>query len=85
LEEQEKNVVARSNVELQYRVMTSTTYELVCLKQLLKELQFGDVIQITLIYDNQVVLYINFNLVFHERTKYISIDYHFCYDLFTLT
>jgi len=54
----------------------STTCEFVCLKQLLKELQFGYVTQITLIYDNQVIQ-INFNLVFHERTKHIEVDCHF--------
>jgi len=57
--------------------MASATYELVWLKQLLKELQFGDVTQITLICDNQTALHISSNPVFHERTKHIEIDYHF--------
>ena len=57
--------------------MASATYELVWLKQLLKELQFGDVTQITLICDNQTALHISSNPVFHERTKHIVIDYHF--------
>jgi len=57
--------------------MASATYELVWLKQLLKELQFGDITQITLICDNQTALHISSNPVFHERTKHIEIDYHF--------
>jgi len=35
-----QNVVAKSNVETEYRTMTSITCEL---KELLKELQFGEV------------------------------------------
>ena len=57
--------------------MASATCELVWLKQLLKELQFGDVTQMTLVCDNQAALNINSNHVFHERTKHIEIDCHF--------
>jgi len=42
----------QDNVEAEYRVMASTTCELIWLKQLLKELQFGEVNQMTLICDN---------------------------------
>ena len=44
---------------------------------MLRELEFGDVTQMTLICDNQVPLHISSNLVFHERTKHIDIDYPF--------
>jgi len=57
--------------------MTSAAWELVWLKQLLRELQFGDVTQMRLVCDNQVALHISVNFVFHERTKHIEIDYHF--------
>jgi len=57
--------------------MASATCELIWLKQILKELQFGEVTKMTLIYDNQVALHINSNPVFHEKTKHIEIDCHF--------
>jgi len=72
-----QSVVARSGAKVEYRAMVSATCELVWLKQLLKELQFGEVTQMTLICDNQVALHISSNLVFHERTKHSEIDCHF--------
>jgi len=64
-----QSVVARSSVEAEYRAMASAVCELFWLKQLLRELKFGDVTQIKLVYDNQAALHISSNLVFHERTN----------------
>jgi len=69
--------VARFSAEAEYRAMASATCELVWLKQLLKELQFGHVNQMKLICDNQVALHISSNHVFRERIKHIDIDCHF--------
>jgi len=57
--------------------MASDTCELVWLKQLLKKFQFGDVTQMTLIYDNQIILHISFVTVSRERIKHIPIDCYF--------
>ena len=57
--------------------MASAACELVWLKQLLQELQFGDITQMRLVCDNQTALHISSNHVFHERTKHIEIDCHF--------
>jgi len=65
-----QSVVARS------RAMASATCELIWLKQLLEELQFGEVTQMTRC-DNQAALHISSNPVFHERTKHLEIDCHF--------
>ena len=73
----QQNVVSLSSSEAEYRAMASATCELIWLKQLLKELRFGEVTQMTLICDNQAALHIASNLVFHEKMKHIEIDCHF--------
>ena len=72
-----QDVVARSNAEAEYRVMTLATCELIWLKHLLQELRFWKKEQMKLICDNQAALHISSNLVFHERVKHIEIDCHF--------
>ncbi|MCR2847973.1 Ty1/Copia family ribonuclease HI, partial [Heyndrickxia coagulans] len=72
-----QNVVARSGAEAEYWWMALATCELMWLKQLLQELQFGKVEKMTLICDNQAALHIAANPVFHERTKHIEVDCHF--------
>ena len=63
----------KQNIKLWPRLLVSFFW----LKQLHKELQFGEVTQMTLICDNQVALHISSNPIFHERTKHIEIDCHF--------
>jgi len=72
-----QDVVARSSAKAEYRAMALAVCELIWLKQLLKELQFGEVTQMTLKCDNQVALHISSNPVFHERNKHIEVDCHF--------
>ena len=69
--------MAKSSAETEHRAMTSATCELIWLKHLLKELQFGEATQMILICDNQVDLHISLSPVFHERTKHIVIDLSF--------
>ena len=57
--------------------MALITCEFMWLKQLLQELRFGKDRQMTLVCDNQTVLHIASNPVFHERTKHFEVDYHF--------
>ncbi|GAA0168986.1 transmembrane signal receptor [Lithospermum erythrorhizon] len=75
-----KTVVVRSSIESEYRAMTHTTCELVWLKQLLGELGFQQSRPMDLFCDNQVVVHIASNPVFHERTKHIEVDCHFVRD-----
>ena len=57
--------------------MTSAACKLIWLKQLLKELQFGEILQMAPVCDNQATFHIAFNPIFNERTKLIEIDCHF--------
>ena len=50
--------------------------QLIWFKQLRKQLQFEDTMQMTLICDNQAALYIASNQ-FSTRTKHIEINCHF--------
>ena len=72
-----QDVVARSTAEAEYRAMALATYELIWLKHLLQELRFRNDEQMKLICDNQTVLHISSNPVFHERIKHIEVDCHF--------
>ena len=72
-----RDVVARSNAEVEYRTMALATCKLIWLKRLLQELRFGNDEQMKLICDNQATLHISSNPVFHERTKHIKVDCHF--------
>ena len=72
-----QDVVARSSVEVEYRVMSLATCELIWLKHLLQELRFGNDEQMKLICGNQAALHISSNPIFHKRTKHIEVDCHF--------
>ena len=69
--------MARSSTEAEYRVLADTTSELLWLRWLLKDLGVSTSSATPFYYDNQSVIHITHNDVFHERTKYIEIDCHF--------
>ena len=72
-----QDVVAKFNAKVEYRAITIATSELIRLKYLFQELRFGKDEHMKLICDNQAVLHISSNPVFHERTKHIEMDCHF--------
>ena len=53
-----QSVVARSNVEAEYRAMALTTCELIWLKQLIEELRVIQVKSMRLMCDNQAAMHI---------------------------
>lgn len=70
-------MVARSSVEAEYRAMELTTYEVLWLIQLLKDIGVPHIGPTILKCDNKAALSIIANPIHHERTKHIEVDCHF--------
>jgi len=69
-------VVSQSSAKSKYPTMENVTCELVWVKDLLTEIGFAPEYPIKLYCDNQAVINITENSVFHERTKHIEVDCH---------
>ena len=69
--------MAYSSTKAKYRALADTTFELLWLRWLLKDLDVSASSATSLYCDNQSVIYIAHNDVFHERTKHIEIDCYF--------
>ena len=68
---------SRSSVEAEYRAMATVTSELIWVKYFLAAMGIFLDRPMCLFCNNQAVLHIAKNPVFHERTKHIEIDCHF--------
>jgi len=71
-----QSVVARLSAEAEYCAMASVSCELIWFKHL-ADFGFPSVTPMILFCDNQVVMHIASNLVFHEHTKHIKVDCHY--------
>jgi hypothetical protein len=69
--------MSRSSVEAEYRAMTSTTSELIWIKQLIADIEIKTQEPMKIYCNNQAAHQVASNSVFHERTKYIEVDCHF--------
>ena len=69
--------MAHSSTKTEYRALTDTTSELIWVRWLLKDLGVFTFSATSLYCDNQSVIHITHNDVFHEQTKHIEIDCHF--------
>ena len=76
-----QTVVARSIVEVEYRAMAHTTFEMMWVRSLLHEMRIMIFIPIKMYCDNQSAIFIASNSVFHERIKHIEVDCYFIRDL----
>ena len=69
--------MARSSTEAEYCALAKTTSNLIWLRWLLEDLGVSTSSATPLYYDNQSVIYIAHNDIFHEWIKHIEIDCHF--------
>ena len=72
-----QTIVAHSSTKAEYCGLADPTYELLWLRWLFKDLCVPTSYATPLYCDNQNVIHISHNDVFHERTKHIEIDCHF--------
>ncbi|WJZ84043.1 hypothetical protein VitviT2T_003671 [Vitis vinifera] len=68
--------VSKSSTEAEYRAMSTTCSEIVCLRGLLEELGFPQTTSTPFHADNTSAIQIATNPLFHERTKHIEVDCH---------
>ncbi|XP_019431191.1 PREDICTED: uncharacterized protein LOC109338413 [Lupinus angustifolius] len=71
-----QQVIARFSVEAEYRAMTLAACETQWLLYLMHDLQIDHPQPVMLYYDNESAIHIAANLIFHERTKHIEVDFH---------
>jgi histone deacetylase 1/2 len=69
--------VSRSSTEAEYKALANAIAETMWVQQLLTELQVPHSPVARLWCDNIGATYLSANPVFHARTKYIEIDFHF--------
>ena len=72
-----QSVVSRFSTKSEDIVMAQSTCEIMWLHKLLMEVSIKTSVPTKLWCDNQAVLHIVSNPIFHERTKHIEIDCHF--------
>lgn len=76
LKKEKKKPVSRNSAKSKCRAMIVTCCEISWLLSLFQELELPHSQHVLLYCDNQVVINISTNLVFHEMTKYMELD---CY------
>jgi hypothetical protein len=69
--------VSRSSTESEYKALANATAEIMWIQTLLYELKIPSPPTAKLWCDNMGAKYLSSNLVFHDRTKHIEVDYHF--------
>ena len=72
-----RGVVARNNVEAEYRAMSLGICEEIWLQKMLSDLRQDYEVPMKLFCDNKAAISIANNLVQHDRAKHVEIDRHY--------
>lgn len=75
-------MVSRSSTEAEYKSLANAAAEIIWFQSLLKELKIYQSIPLVLWCDNIGATYLAVNPIFHARTKYIEVDFHFVCERF---
>jgi hypothetical protein len=75
-----KRTVARSSTETKYKALVDDTYKVIWLQYLLQDLQITPSLVLMTWCNNLDATYLSVKPIFHARTKYIEVDYHFVHD-----
>lgn len=72
-----QHTLFRSSPKSEYKALADTVAEITWLEALLNELDITSKVSLMLLCDNLGATYLSVNPVFHARTKYVEVDYHF--------
>lgn len=75
-----QHTVTRSITEAEYRALAHTIAEIMWLQQLLADLHVSLDGILVVFCDNLSAIVLTSNPIFHARTKYIEVDYHFIHE-----
>jgi len=70
-------MVSKSSTEAEYRAVTYTIAKTIWIHKLLHDIGISFVSATKVFYDNISASYMMVNLVQHDRSKHITVDYHF--------
>jgi len=76
-----QSIIAQSTTEAEYIAINAVIKEAVYIKALLEELGYYYQNKFPIYTDNNGALLLAKNPIFHERTKYIAVKYHYIRDL----
>jgi hypothetical protein len=80
MEIKKQHTVAHSSTEAEYKALANSTAEVIWLQYVLRDLQILSNSAPTIWCDNLGTTYLFANPIFHARTKYVEVDYHFVRD-----
>jgi hypothetical protein len=80
LSARKQTTVSRSSTKVEYKAIANATAEIIWIQTLFDEFGVSHPPAVALWCDNLGATYLSANPIFHVRTKYIEVDYHFVWN-----